>query len=34
MTVADVLAGGVEGYPDRVTAWAESIVRTLGAIRS
>jgi hypothetical protein len=29
MTVADVLAGGVEGYADRVERWARSIVRTL-----
>ena len=31
MTVANVVNGGVEGYCDRVTAWAESIIRTLGA---
>jgi len=30
MTVADVLAGGVEGYAGRVEQWARSIVRTLG----
>ncbi|QEH34920.1 hypothetical protein OJF2_34650 [Aquisphaera giovannonii] len=30
-TVADVLAGSVEGYCDRVAAWAESIIRTLDA---
>jgi hypothetical protein len=29
ITVADVLAGGVEGYCERVAAWAESILRTL-----
>jgi hypothetical protein len=29
LTVADVLAGGVEGYAPRVAAWAASIVRTL-----
>ena len=29
MTVADVLAGGVEGYAGRVEHWARSIVRTL-----
>ncbi len=29
MNVADVLAGGVAGYCDRVAAWAESILRTL-----
>lgn len=28
-TVSDVLAGGVEGYCDRVAAWAKSILRTL-----
>jgi hypothetical protein len=31
MTVADVLAGGVEGYRERVAAWADSIIRTLVA---
>jgi hypothetical protein len=31
MTIVDVLAGGVEGYCDRVPAWAESIIRTLDA---
>jgi Family of unknown function (DUF5946) len=31
MTVADVLAGGAEGYGERVAAWADSIVRTLDA---
>jgi hypothetical protein len=30
-TVADVLAGGVEGYAERVEQWARSIVRTLDA---
>jgi hypothetical protein len=29
ITVADVLAGGVEGYCGRVAEWAESILRTL-----
>jgi hypothetical protein len=29
LTVADVLAGGVEGYCRRVATWAESILRTL-----
>ena len=29
ITVADVIAGGITGYTDRVTAWAESIVQTL-----
>jgi hypothetical protein len=29
MTVADVLAGGIEGYAGRVEQWARSIVRTL-----
>jgi hypothetical protein len=29
MTVADVLAGGAEGYAGRVEQWARSIVRTL-----
>lgn len=29
MTVADVLAGGVEGYASRVERWARSIIRTL-----
>jgi hypothetical protein len=29
--VADVLAGGVEGYAGRVEQWARSIVRTLDA---
>lgn len=29
LTVADVIAGGVPGYTERVTAWAESIVETL-----
>jgi hypothetical protein len=31
ITVADVLAGGVEGYCERVAGWAESIIRTLDA---
>jgi hypothetical protein len=31
VTVADVVAGGVEGYAERVTAWAESVVRVLEA---
>ncbi|WP_406701255.1 DUF5946 family protein [Singulisphaera sp. Ch08] len=31
-TVADVLAGGVEGYHRRVTIWAESILRTLDEV--
>lgn len=31
MTVADVVNGGVEGYFERVAAWAESIIRTLDA---
>lgn len=29
LTVADVIDAGVEGYCDRVAAWAESIIRTL-----
>jgi hypothetical protein len=29
INVADVLAGGVEGYCGRVAAWAESVLRTL-----
>jgi hypothetical protein len=29
LTVADVLAGGVDGYCGRVADWAESILRTL-----
>jgi hypothetical protein len=29
LTVADVLAGSVEGYCGRVAEWAESILRTL-----
>jgi hypothetical protein len=32
ITVADVLAGGVEGYCERVATWAESIIRTLDAV--
>jgi Family of unknown function (DUF5946) len=32
MTVADVLAGGVEGYAARVEQWARSIVRILDAV--
>jgi hypothetical protein len=31
LTVADVLAGGVEGYLERVAAWAASVIRTLDA---
>lgn len=31
MTVADILQGGVEGYLERVTAWAKSIIQTLDA---
>lgn len=31
MTVADVLAGGVEGYGDRVGAWASSVISDLAA---
>jgi len=31
MTVADVLAGGVDGYQERVAAWARSIVIALDA---
>jgi hypothetical protein len=31
-TVADVLAGGVEGYCGRVASWAESILRTLDEV--
>ena len=31
LTVADVVAGGVDGYGDRVAAWAASIVRALDA---
>ena len=31
MTVADVVERGVEGYCDRVAAWAKSIIRTLDA---
>jgi hypothetical protein len=31
LTIADVLAGGVPGYADRVATWAESILRTLDA---
>jgi hypothetical protein len=29
MTIVDILAGGVPGYVERVTAWATSVVRTL-----
>jgi hypothetical protein len=32
LTVADVLAGGVEGYFVRVARWAESILRTLDEV--
>lgn len=32
MTVADVLAGVVEGYCGRVATWAESILRTLDEV--
>jgi hypothetical protein len=32
ITVADVLAGGAEGYCERVATWAESIIRTLDAV--
>jgi hypothetical protein len=32
LTVADVLAGGVEGYCGRVAGWAESILRTLDEV--
>jgi Family of unknown function (DUF5946) len=32
LTVADVLAGGVEGYCLRVATWAESILRTLDRV--
>jgi hypothetical protein len=31
LTVADMIAGGVKGYAERVAAWAESVVRTLDA---
>jgi hypothetical protein len=31
-TVADILAGGVEGYADRVTAWARSVRDALAAV--
>ena len=31
VTVADVLAGGVEGYAERAAAWADAVVRTLDA---
>jgi hypothetical protein len=31
LTIADVLAGGVDGYCERVAAWAESILRRLDA---
>lgn len=31
MTIADVLAGGVEGYCERVASWAASVVGTLNA---
>ena len=31
MTVADVLAGGAEGYAERVTVWARSIREALDA---
>ncbi len=29
MTVADLLAGGVEGYAGQAAAWAESVLQTL-----
>jgi hypothetical protein len=29
VTVADVLAGGVAGYVERVADWADSVIRTL-----
>jgi hypothetical protein len=32
LTVADVLAGGAEGYCGRVAEWAESILRTLDEV--
>lgn len=32
VTVADVLAGGAEGYVERVAAWAESVLRTLDQV--
>jgi hypothetical protein len=32
LTVADMLAGGVEGYCGRVAVWAESILRTLDEV--
>jgi hypothetical protein len=31
ITVVEVLAGGVEGYAERVTAWARGIIHTLDA---
>lgn len=31
MTVADVVAGGVDGYAERVARWARSVVDTLDA---
>jgi hypothetical protein len=34
ITVADVLAGGVEGYCARVASWADSILHTLEAADS
>jgi hypothetical protein len=30
-TVVDVLRGGADGYPQRVRAWAASVVETLGS---
>jgi hypothetical protein len=34
MTVADVLAGGLEGYAGRVEQWARSIVGLLDEIEA
>jgi hypothetical protein len=34
MTVADVCAGGVEGYAERVAEWARSIRRTLDSVHA
>lgn len=32
MTVSDILDGGVEGYGDRVRAWARSVIEDLEAL--
>ena len=34
VTVVDVLGGGVNGYGDRVQAWAEAVIADLDAVEA